>query len=309
MRVLLALVAAAVWAPASALAEPTFDDAAASATSIASVDTLVWSLAASCEGGDDLAQRQCRLTRDASAKALAGRTLLLQLEPGTFEVGPWDGNKKSTPLTLRGCLDCNGVIVDGKRWLVTAARPGKVAAGKTGGVLHQTARTFRDDAAAVAWATTVVPRLVAQALVRLPAGRPTGGTLALELVGYRVYDPCDGLIVLAEPSAATVAKDPKACGPVPGGDAAVAELTPTMLQAALAPAKAAAVACHERFGVDGKATMKLVIGGDGAIVALEQQGDFVDTPTGACLEAAVRDVRFPRSNKRETKVSYPLVLR
>ncbi|MEZ4367649.1 MAG: hypothetical protein R2939_15440 [Kofleriaceae bacterium] len=319
--VLLAAAAVGLAAPSTAHAEATFDELAAAATSLPSASSLVWALTATCDAGDDLARRQCRLVRDRAAETLRAGTLLVDVEPGTLEVGAWDVNKKSTPIVLRGCLACEGVEVGGKRWHVTAAGAGTgeaqvIKGGVRGAVLHETARTFRDDAAAVAWRQTAVPRLVTQLLVRVPA-QPTwrrGGRdgLTLELVGYRVYDPCDGLVVLAQPAAAPGPANKQACAPAPAPatDATVVDrLTPTMISRAMQPARDASQACLDSYGVSGEATLTLVIGGDGTVLSFEQQGDFVDTPTGACIEAEVRKVSFPRSRTARTPISYPLVLR
>ena len=55
--------------------------------------------------------------------------------------------------------------------------------------------------------------------------------------------------------------------------------------------------------------MRITIGGDGAILALDQTGDFAGTPTGECIDTAIRKVRFPKSKRPKTTVNYPIVLR
>ena len=64
--------------------------------------------------------------------------------------------------------------------------------GAKGGVLHETSRTFRDDAAAVAWQTSVGKRLHTQLLVSVPSS-PTWTNngmrgITVKIHGYRVYD-------------------------------------------------------------------------------------------------------------------------
>jgi hypothetical protein len=40
----------------------------------------------------------------------------------------------------------------------------------------------------------------------------------------------------------------------------------------------------------------------------EQQGDFVNTPTGQCIDAAMGKASFPASKKQKTVISFPITL-
>lgn len=309
-------------APTSPPPAKTFEDLAQGAAPLANVDSLVWAMTATCTSGDDLAQRQCRLVRDAAKAELTSRPLLVDVAEA-FTVGAWDVNKKSAPMALRGCLACDGVEVDGTRWYVTGSLDGKYSSGPrigkdgvSGGVLHESARTFRDDAAAVEWQTSVGPRLRTQLLVSVP-GSPTWDNngksgITVQILGYRVYDACDGTIASSMPAASAGPKDKAACAPAAAtstkAEVLPASLTAPMITAAMAPAKTAAMACYEDYGVAGEAQLKLGITGEGAVFSVEQKGDFVGTPTGACVDAAVRKLTFPRTSKAKAWITYPIVI-
>jgi hypothetical protein len=307
-----------------------FDAAAAAADRLRRVESLVWSLTASCDQGDDNTKRQCRTVRDATAARLRGKTLIVDVPPGAFEVGSWDAAKKSTPLTLRGCVACGGVVVDDKTWYVVSSKAAPtVEADKVlGAPIHTTARSFKDEAAAVAWRTQVVPRLRTQLLIKVPAkdaAWTVGGKqgLAVDVVGFRVYDTCDGEIVCASPTSGPGEVDKKACGttiveagqggtggggtPVP--EKLPAELSKDQIMTALRPVLDEARRCAEQNGATGDGKIKITIGGDGSVIAYEQTGAFKGTPTGACIDVAVKNARFPRSRKPKTTIAYPISVR
>jgi hypothetical protein len=314
--------------PASPAPPPqTFDQVVAGATRIARSDLAgwAWSLTSACDQGDDVAQRQCRVVRDARAASQKGQTYVVEGEATTFIAGAWDPAKKSITLTVRGCIACAPVDVAGKKIFIVS---NKAAPTETGGVLqaaviHETARVFADEESANAWRNDVVPRLRAELVFAIPPGNPVWSRngkdgIAVQVTGFRVHDPCDGHVVCASPAAARLDPDKKACGdtvdegattPADPGEAIADRLEPAMITHALAPALALAQQCHDTYGVDGATKLKITINGDGSIAALEQVGDFNDTPTGACIAKAVKTVTFPKNRKSRTTVSYPVVLR
>jgi hypothetical protein len=315
-------------AAAAAPPPPTasFDELAEGATRLDRADLVgwAWALTAACDQGDDVAQRQCKAVRDARAAALAGKSFVVDGDPFAFSVGTWDPAKKSTPITLRGCVACDTPLATGgKRVFVVGntAAPVVEAGMLKAAVIHETARTFDTEAAAVKWRTEAVPRLKVELIfgvVGNPAWSRDGRDgLAVAITGFRVYDPCDGGIVCASPTASKVDPDTRTCGTVASGpvDAAapaeelVDQLEPNMIQKALKPALVAANACFDTYGVPGEGKLRITIAGDGTIAALEQVGDFADTPTGTCIDKAVRAVTFPKSRKAKTTVNYPIVLR
>jgi len=66
-------------------------------------------------------------------------------------------------------------------------------------------------------------------------------------------------------------------------------------------------ACYEQFYVPGTAMANVVIAPSGRVSSATVTGKFAGTPTGACVEAAVKTARFPPSDGFRTP--YPFQLR
>lgn len=294
---------------AGVAAASTFEDAAKSARRVRDVIDVVWPLTATCDQGDDVQQRQCRAIRDAAARALAGATLLVDAEPGVLELGTWNPAKKSVSVLLTSCVSCRGVVIDGRTWHVTGAPP-RVEGGKLATVpLHDNAKQFADEAAAKAWLRSLADARV-QLVVKVPDKRrwQVGGKdgLALDVLGYRVISPCSGAAVISSPASGSVPPDPTACT---GAQATlVPALTAELVRAAMKPVIDAADACFAQYKVAGKARLELTIADDGSVVAYDRTGDFKESPTGLCIDNAMRTVAFPPTQKPRTKIGYPIVL-
>ncbi|MBS1120702.1 MAG: hypothetical protein H6Q90_2930 [Deltaproteobacteria bacterium] len=315
---LAALVIALVCALAPAAhAEDTFEARADGAIRFRRLDDLVWAVTTPCDQGDDVAQRQCRQIRDRKVKSIAGATLIVDGDSDAFELGRWNAAKKSVSVTLAACVRCGGVEVDGRTWHVmgTGTAP-RFEGGKLRvGMLHDNARAFSDEASAIAWIKSVKSHKV-QLLVKVPDKRrfQVAGKdgIQLEITGWRVINPCDGSIVIASPASQSVAPDRQACSAGGGEGVAASDgaevLTPSMVQDAMKPVVEAANACFERLGVAGKAKLEISINGDGTVARYDQSGDFEGTPTGQCIDTAMRKVQFPKTKKPKTKIGYPIVL-
>jgi len=306
MRALVAL--GLVLAPALAHADDTFEAKATGARAIAHVDDVVWALTASCDKGDDVHQRQCRSLRDRSAKALAGATLLVEADASALELGAWDSARKSVSITLSSCIQCEGIARDRKTWFVTGGAP-KVEGGKVRGTaLYDTARQFATPETATAWLKAVQHHKV-ELVVKVPA-KPrwnVGGKdgVQLDVLAYRVLTPCNGTVVLANPPSQNAAPDKAACA---AGGAAVLVLTPELIEEAMAAPMSIIKTCAKKQKSAGRAKLDLTIADDGTLAVYEQTGDFVGTPTGKCIDAAMTGVTFPRSARPRTKIGYPIVL-
>jgi len=307
-------------AAAPAFGDDTFEAKATNAQRLNRIENLVWAFTAPCSEGDDTQQRQCRRVRDTRVAQLAGATLLLDADKDAFDVGAWSAQKKSVAVTLSACIRCSGVEIDGKTYFVVTDKDltsPKFDSGKfKTAPLADTAKQFPDEAAAKAYARSVSNARV-QLLVKVPAkpittidGKPV---VALDLVGYRVYAPCDGAVVVASPKSGPVEADKKQCAAV----APIAEvkeppkldqLTSGLIATAMKPIVDESNECFKKFAVTGKAKLKITIGGDGAVMKYEQQGDFVNTPTGQCIDAAMSKASFPASKKPKTVISFPIIL-
>lgn len=295
-----AVLAAVLLIAAAAHADDTFEAKAQGAQRIKRIENVVWTLTATCDKGDDTENRQCRHVRDTRAAQLAGATLLVDGDADAFDVGAFDAKKKSVSLSLSSCVRCAGVEVDGKPWVVTG--------GAT--KLYDNAKPFTDASAAKAWLKAIGNTRV-QLLVKLPAKPVDGKTVKVDVLGYRVYSPCDGAIVIANPPSGAAEADKLACRAVaaePAQGPAVAQLTPAVVTDAMKDVVEASKACFEKYGVAGKAKLKLTITSDGYISRYEQQGDFANTATGTCIDKALEKAHFPASGKPKTTISYPINL-
>ena len=317
MRLLLAAALIAGTAH-GARADETFESK--STVRVRDLADLTWALTATCETGDDVQQRQCRIVRDARQKELAGATLLVDAKPAAFELGAWSPAKKSVPLSLSACIDCGGVAVGGKTYFLTGANAQPAADGarvKTAVRLLDTTRTFPDEGTAKAW-LEVTGAVRVQMLVKVPdraARWQVGGKdgLALDIVGYRVYAPCTGAVIVASPASGPLDPDKAACAKPDGSagiqmDDAPGERSPRQINDALAPVVTAARACFARDKVPGTAQLRVTIDADGSVAKYEQRGDFASTPTGRCIDDAMRKVRFAKATSRSTIV-YPIPLK
>ena len=325
---------------AHAQASDTFETKAQTAQRLHRVEGLVWALTSACDAGDDVQQRQCRQVRDARAKELATGTWLVDADADGFDIGVWNKAKKSIPISLDACVRCTGVDVDGKTWYVTGVVPGATPHFESGrlrpGELFDNGRTFNEEKIAEAWVHAVA-KVRVEMVVKLaakPRWTESGKNgIALDVVAYRVFTPCDGAIIAASPSSSPVEGKPgegparstaeggaklidkKACPAAPEPSAAEAEAGPraeqlsaSMIDDAMKPVVDAAWKCYGQYAVTGKAKLKLSVTADGDVRTYEQQGDFSNTPTGACIDKAVAKAKFPRSKKPKTTVLFPITL-
>ncbi|HTR51653.1 MAG TPA: hypothetical protein VMJ10_13150 [Kofleriaceae bacterium] len=311
-----AVAVAALLAIAPAARADSFEAKAQGATRVKHVEDVVWALVAACDRGDDTERRQCRVVRDARAAELAGKTLVLDGDASAFAVRAWDAARKSSRVTLSGCIRCGGVDVDGRSWPVIAAGAAPhVEAGQLApGYLYDSSRQFADDTQAERWAKSVAAARV-ELVVKVPA-KPRWSAegkdgVALDVVAYRVVVPCDGSVIAANPPSDPVAADPKQCpraAEVPGNEPAVETLTSDMIEDAMRPVYAAARTCATDHKLAGKARLHVTVGADGTVIKLEQQGDFATTPAAPCIDKAVKAARFPHTTQRETSFNYPMTL-
>ncbi len=294
--------------PALAHADDSFEAKATGARKLAHVDDVVWALTAACDKGDDVLQRQCRALRDRTAAELAGTTLLLDADNFALDVGAWDPARKSVAVTLSSCIRCEGVASEGKTWFVTGGAP-KLDGGKLrGAALYDTARQFATPETAAAWIKAIGHHKV-ELVVKVPA-KPRWNLsgkdgIQLEVIAYRVLTPCNGTVVLANPPSQNAAPDKAACA---AGGAAVVALTSELIEETMQAPLSVIRTCAKKEKAAGHGKLDLTISDDGAIAAYEQTGDFVGSRVGACIDAAMKGVTFPRSAKPKTKIGYPITL-
>jgi hypothetical protein len=318
MKALVVVALGLVVVPSIAIAQAFEAKAETAITS--RLDDIVWTFTAACNTGDEVQQRQCRLVRDKRQKALVGAVLLVDGETAALELSKWSPQKKSLGFTVTSCISCAGVEVDGKKWFVIGNGAGPRFEGPRlrTHVLRDTALPFADEAAATAWTKPLAHARV-QYLVKVPdkpkwnAGGNTG--VALQILGYRVINPCDGSIVAADPASASVAADKKVCAgeeaaPTVGKQEKLPDgLTGQMIKAALQPVVDAANACFARYKTSGKAKLVMMVDAEGNVTEYVQEGEFIGTPTATCIDTAAKKVTFPRTQKAKQKIGFPIVLR
>jgi hypothetical protein len=192
-----------------AFANDTFEAKADGAQRIKHIDDVVWAFTATCDAGDDTQQRQCKQMRDARQAELANATLLVDADKSAFTVGEWNAKSKSIPLTLGACVDCSGITVNGKKWIVVGN-----AAGNAKEKLYDNARQAADDNAAKAFAKLASTPTV-QLVVKVPA-KPKlvvdgKNVFALDVLAYRVASACEGSVIAANPPAQPLPPNKKLC--------------------------------------------------------------------------------------------------
>jgi hypothetical protein len=326
MRAAVVVGALLVMAAPRVHADDTFESKAVGAQRVKRVEDLVWALTATCDQGDDTQNRQCRRLRDARAGELANTTLIVDADREAFSVGAFDAKKKSVSLSLDACIRCKGIEVDGKTWFVVGVKDGAAAPGWKNAKLvtaslHDNARPFGDEASAKAWAKTAAASNV-QLLVKVgPKAKQTienKNVLALDVLGYRVFSPCDGGVVCSSPKSGTVElekSDKAGCGTIASGATQTAAggdvpdaLSTKMISETMKPLAEQAQQCGQKHGVHGAGKVKLTVAGDGSVLSVEQSGAFANTKAGECIEALAKAASFPKSKKEKTVFSYPIKL-
>jgi hypothetical protein len=331
---------ALVVSPFSAQAT-TFEELAKTAIPIArraELATLFWSATVDCESiANDLDRRQCDGLKRARGEFLAGQTFLAVGDPSALSVGDWDAARSSLPVVVRGCLACAAPLeLDGASlFLTTVGQVGTEEGHAVGPEVQRSLRRFPSEDAATTWKAEIAARLRTELVFRLAA--PTeaweSGALkgfAVEVVAFRVLDPCDGQVVMANPPSGNEKPARAAC--VEGGapppaenEAPVAQPTtqPSQVEESLPETLASSQisrvlqttrshieGCYATYGVPGKSKLSIYLGGNGLVDRVTLVGDFEDTPTGQCIMEAVKQTQFPKFKKSSMIIrDYPIQLR
>lgn len=315
MKALVSFVGFALLVPGLAVADDSFETKAQGAIKVAQTDDLVWAITAACDKGDDVQQRQCKVTRDKKAKQLTSTALLVEGDGDALQIGKWSSQKKSVSVTLFACVRCGGVDIEGKPWFVTGSGAPKLDGNRLrAATLYDNARAFKDEAAAATW-TKAMANAKFQLVIKVPdAARrklSVGGRdgLAVDVLAWRVVDPCDGVVVIASVASRPIEPDRQACTqgggiviPPDGADA----LTPAMVSEAMKPVIAAARACASKYKIPGKAKLEITILADGTVEKFTQSGDLEGTPVTKCIEDAMTQAVFPKTKKPRTKIGVPI---
>ena len=142
----------------------------------------------------------------------------------------------------------------------------------------------------------------------------------VEAIGYRVSDPCDGSVVVSDPPASAGEIDRAACERSlqihaidPSADKPATgvpmKLSAADVRRAMQVADAGINDCFDSYGVAGTADVYVELGHDGSVKSVDIRGEFADTPTGQCVAATVKNLKFPPFKRESMQIHYPFILR
>ncbi|HXU00393.1 MAG TPA: GYF domain-containing protein [Polyangia bacterium] len=114
----------------------------------------------------------------------------------------------------------------------------------------------------------------------------------------------EALLNEASPQKAT--NKPKVSEDKGGGGGDAGPLPKNALVAGLKGVQPKVSACYNQFKVPGTAMVNIVIGKNGKVTKADVTGKFAGTPTGTCVEAAVKTASFPPSDGFSTPYPFQL---
>ncbi len=295
---------------------------------------LVWSKGEPCAKlTNDVDKRQCEGVVAGRRAQLDGGTFLVTGDGSAVEVGAYNDKTLSAGVSVAPCLACAAPVdVDGDRLYIVGSSKFAITGGKVSvSAVKSTTMTWASADKYAKYLEEVVPRLRTEFVVKLAGAKPWNKSgargMTVEVLGWRVLDPCKGKVLLSEPQSADVSPDKRACGdsaepekkPVeetkPAEPAKPAppklpyKLSPFQINPHMAPVRKAAQKCFEAYGVAGKASYSITFNNEGAIVKVDESGDFKDTPTGACIRKALDGVSFPKMRAKSMTFDFPVILR
>ncbi len=325
---------AAQPSPASATAD-SFETRARGAVPAPDVATLLAPFVESC-GGDmrELDRARCRATTAFLRRQLPQQTFVVtSSDPAAIEVSGYDASVKGYHVVLAGCIACTDPLPIGPQHeprFVTLNAPDKGAPSLAAGVtVSKSTVAFDDFEAAKKWAETERPFLKAEFLFQ---PQPTGADytvgmapgIALKLVGARIYNRCNGEILISKPPSTGFADRPTpgkldaAC--VAGAKAALADepprddVRPEQLSKAginqvMESIRPRLYACFQKFHVPGALVLNYVVGGNGTVQSVQVGATFAGTPTGACALEIAKEAKFPAFKRERQQFNYLFFLR
>lgn len=333
--ILLALAPGLARAAAEASTADSFEARARGAIRAPDLDTLLAPFVESC-GAEmrELDRARCRSTTAFLRQHLPEQTFVVtSTDPAAVEVSAYDGAVKGYHLVLAGCIACSDPIPIGPQHqprFVTLNAPEKGATSVAAGVtVSKSTVAFDDFEAAKKWAETERPFLKAEFLFQPQAsgadytvGMAPG--IALKLVGARVYNRCNGEILVSKPPSTGFADRPApgkmdaAC--TAGAKAALAEEAPhddvrpeqlskASINQVMESLRPRLYGCFEKFHVPGALVLNYVVGGNGTVQSVQVGSTFAGTPTGACALEIAKEAKFPVFKRERQQFNYLFFLR
>jgi hypothetical protein len=328
------LAHAAAPSPHSATAD-SFEARARGAVRAPDLDTLLAPFVESC-GGDmrELDRARCRSTTAFLRQRLPQQTFVItSADPAAIDVSGYDAAVKGYHVVLAGCIACTDPLPIGPQHeprFVTLNAPDKGAATLAAGVtISKSTVGFDDFQAAKKWADTERPFLKAEFLFQPQAsgadytvGMAPG--IALKLVGARIYNRCNGEILVSKPPSVGFADRPgpgkvdAACAA--GAKAALADEAPrddvrperlskASINQVMESIRPRLYGCFEKFKVPGALVLNYVVGGNGTVQSVQVGATFAGTPTGSCALEIAKDAKFPAFKHEREQFNYLFFLR
>ena len=279
---------------------------------------LFWSADPKCDSLENSLHRsQCVEVSSKRRQEVSGKTFFVE---GTSAVSVQKAGKKAVKINVYASFSKG----EDESWVV--GQGAVVKADTVPKTLHKNVtKKFKDEQYLAHWSQYVAPRLKTEFLVQIPSNvksfKAKGKSgFQLEVVGYRLFDPCSGDVLSAKPAAKRAPQDSASCEnepkfvrrtvvPKSNGPALPGQLSRKQIGDTLKALKDRGTVCRSAYGINGRGAFKFTIGKNGVIKESKQTGDFVGTPTGICLEDALKTMRFPEFRDKDMKVSYPVVLR
>lgn len=86
-------------------------------------------------------------------------------------------------------------------------------------------------------------------------------------------------------------------------------LSRTDIQSGMSSVRGRVMACNDEYKVPGTVIAKITISGSGEVSSAKVEGKFSGTPSGSCVERAVRNARFKKWKGPSVVVTYPFSFR
>lgn len=280
----------------------------------------------------ELDRARCRSTTAFLRQRLPEQTFVITSnDPAAIDVSGYDAGVKGYHLVLAGCIACTEPMPIGPQHqprFVTLNAPEKgaetVAAGVT---VSKSTVAFDDFEAAKKWADTERPFLKAEFLFQPQAtgadytvGMAPG--IALKMVGARIYNRCNGEILVSKPPSVGFADRPakmdRSC--VSAAKAALAdetardearpdELSKATINQVMTAIRPRLYSCFQKFHVPGALVLNYVVGGNGTVQNVQVGSTFAGTPTGACALEIAKEAKFPAFKRERQQFNYLFFLR
>jgi len=228
---------------------------------------------------------------------------------------------KGFHVALSGCLACNPAAQVGEeKRLVTLKAPTPGAKSMRAATeLGRTTISFANLTESERWTRAVRPHLRAEYVFQ-PADQSwsAGGSrgLIFKPLAFRVYDACNGNVLLSQPPSRESAPKDARCKAEPAEATAEAASDPAApepidrmaVNAAVKAERTAFDACIKEYPRPGTATLVFVVAPSGLPLSISMEGTTAGTELAQCLIDAGRKVRFPQFQGANQKLRYPLSL-